>query len=68
VENSPKDPRIVQVMAGLAEYDVVMVARRRHAGADVRPMVRLSVTVIAEQKAAEVGSSGRWRPLWFQLL
>jgi hypothetical protein len=31
-------------------------------------MVRLSVTVIAEQKAAEVGSSGRWRPLWFQLL
>ena len=40
-----KDPRVVQVMAGLA--------------ADVRPMIRLSVTVIAEQKGRrEVGSSG----------
>jgi TldD protein len=48
-----KDPRIVQVMAGLAsEYDVVMVARADGTlAADVRPLVRLSVTVIAEQKA-----------------
>ena len=56
-----KDPRIVQVMAGLAsEYDVVMVARADGTlAADVRPMVRLSVTVIAEQKGRrEVGSSG----------
>ena len=56
-----KDPRIVQVMAGLAsEYDVVMVARADGMlAADVRPMVRLSVTVIAEQKGRrEVGSSG----------
>ena len=46
-----KDPRIVQVMAGLAsEYDVVMVARLDGTlAADVRPLVRLSVTVIAEQ-------------------
>ncbi|MDO4591930.1 MAG: metalloprotease TldD [Comamonadaceae bacterium] len=56
-----KDPRIVQVMAGLAsEYDVVMVARADGTlAADVRPLVRLSVTVIAEQgDRREVGSSG----------
>ena len=56
-----KDPRGVQVMAGLAmEYDVVMVARADGVlAADVRPLVRLSVTVIAEQKGRrESGSSG----------
>ena len=60
-----KDPRIVQVMAGLAsEYDVVLVARADGTlAADVRPLVRLNVTVIAEQKIAgvarrEVGSGG----------
>ncbi|MDC7700463.1 metalloprotease TldD [Vogesella indigofera] len=55
------DPRVIQVMAGLAaEYDVVYVAR--HDGvraADVRPLVRISVTVIAEQDGRrEMGSSG----------
>jgi TldD protein len=56
-----KDPRVMQVMAGLAsEYDVVLVARADGTlAADVRPLVRLSVTVIAEQKGRrEVGSSG----------
>jgi TldD protein len=56
-----KDPRVVQVMAGLAgEYDVVLVARADGTlAADVRPLVRLSVTVIAEQGGRrEVGSSG----------
>lgn len=56
-----KDPRIVQVMAGLAgEYDVVLVARLDGTiAADVRPLVRLSVTVIAEQNGRrEIGSSG----------
>lgn len=56
-----KDPRVVQVMAGLAaEHDVVLVARADGTmAADVRPLVRLSVTVIAEQKGRrEVGSSG----------
>ena len=56
-----KDPRIVQVMAGLAaEYDVVLVARGDGTrAADVRPLVRLSVTVIAEQNGRrEVGSGG----------
>ncbi|NBQ88985.1 MAG: metalloprotease TldD, partial [Betaproteobacteria bacterium] len=49
------------VMAGLAaEYDVVMVARADGTlAADVRPLVRLSVTVIAEQAGRrEVGSAG----------
>ena len=56
-----KDPRVKQVMAGLAaEYDVVMVARADGTlAADVRPLVRLSVTVIAEQKGRrEMGSAG----------
>jgi TldD protein len=56
-----KDPRVVQVMAGLAsEYDVVLIARADGTlAADVRPLVRLSVTVIAEQNGRrEVGSSG----------
>ena len=56
-----KDPRVAQVMAGLAmEYDVVLIARADGTlAADVRPLVRLSVTVIAEQKGRrEIGSSG----------
>ncbi len=56
-----KDPRVAQVMAGLAmEYDVVLIARADGTlAADVRPLVRLSVTVIAEQKGRrEMGSSG----------
>ncbi len=56
-----KDPRVAQVMAGLAgEYDVVLVARADGTlAADVRPLVRLSVTVIAEQGGRrEMGSSG----------
>ncbi|HEX5698224.1 MAG TPA: DNA gyrase modulator, partial [Rhodoferax sp.] len=56
-----KDPRVAQVMAGLAaEYDVVLVARADGTlAADVRPLVRLSVTVIAELKGRrEVGSAG----------
>ena len=55
------DPRIVQVMAGLAgEFDVVLVARSDGVlAADVRPLIRLSVTVIAEQDGRrEMGTSG----------
>ncbi len=55
------DPRIVQVMAGLAgEFDIVMVARSDGVlAADVRPLIRLSVTVIAEQDGRrEMGTSG----------
>ena len=55
------DPRVIQVMASIAgEYEVVMVAR--HDGvmaADVRPLVRLSIQVIAEQDGRrEQGSAG----------
>jgi TldD protein len=56
-----KDPRVVQVMAGLAgEYDVVLVVRSDGVlAADIRPLVRISVTVIVEQDGRrEMGSSG----------
>jgi TldD protein len=56
-----KDPRVVQVMAGLAgEYDVVLVLRSDGVlAADIRPLVRVSLTVIAEQDGRrEVGTSG----------
>ena len=55
------DPRITQVTASIAgEYEVMMVAR--HDGvmaADVRPLVRLSINVIAESNGKrEQGSAG----------
>jgi len=55
------DPRIKQVMASLGgEYDVVLIARADgKLAADVRPLVRLSVQVIAESNGRrEAGSSG----------
>jgi TldD protein len=71
-----KDPRVVQVMAGVAaEYDVVMVVRADGTrAADVRPLVRVSVTVIAEQTVAGVvrrevgvgGGGGRFGLGFFQ--
>ena len=60
-----RDPRVVNVMASVgAEYDVVLVARAERKGdgllaADVRPLVRVSVTVICEQDGKrEQGFSG----------
>ena len=55
------DPRVTQVMAGLAgEYEVVLVARNDGmTAADVRPLVRLSLQVIVEQDGRrEQGSAG----------
>jgi len=55
------DPRIIQVMAGLgAEYDVILVAGSDgRLAADVRPLVRLSLTVIAESHGRrEMGHGG----------
>ncbi len=55
------DPRITQVMAGLAgEYEVVMVARSDGLmNADIRPLVRLSLQVIVESNGKrEQGSAG----------
>jgi len=55
------DTRVTQVMASIAgEYEVVMVARSDGGmAADVRPLVRVSLQVIAEQNGRrEQGSSG----------
>ena len=55
------DPRVVQVMASLGgTYEVIMVARGDGTvAADVRPLVRCSLTVVVEQDGRrETGSSG----------
>ncbi len=55
------DPRVVQVMASLAgEYDVVLVAGSDgRLAADVRPLVRCSISVIVESNGKrEQGASG----------
>ncbi len=55
------DPRITQVMAHLGgEYEVVLISRSDGAlAADVRPLVRLSVQVIAQSgERREMGSAG----------
>ena len=60
------DPRVRQVMGRLSgEYDVVLVARADGSlAADVRPLVHLSVTVIAEQNGrreqGHQGAGGRF--------
>jgi TldD protein len=56
-----RDPRVTQVMASLGgEYEVVLIARADgQLGADVRPLVRLSVQVIAESNGRrESGTAG----------
>jgi TldD protein len=56
-----RDPRVKQVIANLAgEYEVMLVARSDGVmAADVRPLVRLSVQVIAEDDGRrEQGSGG----------
>ena len=48
-----------------SEYDVVLVARADGTlAADVRPLVRLSITVIAEQANGRRENGRRWWPLW----
>jgi TldD protein len=56
-----RDPRVAQVMAHLGgEYEVVLIARSDGLiAADVRPLVRLSVQVIAESNGRrETGTAG----------
>lgn len=56
-----EDPRVSQVMAHIAgSWEVVLVARADgHLAADVRPLVRVSVTVIMEEAGRrEQGSAG----------
>ncbi|MDZ7840504.1 MAG: metalloprotease TldD [Gammaproteobacteria bacterium] len=66
-----QDPRVREVIASLAgTHEVVMVMRSdgRMAG-DVRPLVRLNVTVIAEQdgrrEQGTAGGGGRWDYRYF---
>ena len=65
------DPRVVQVMAGLAgEYEVVLVARSDGLmNADIRPLVRLSLTVIIEsggrREQGSAGGGGRFAYAYF---
>ncbi|MBA2413747.1 MAG: metalloprotease TldD [Burkholderiaceae bacterium] len=60
-----RDPRVKQVMASVgADYDVILVARSDGVlAADVRPLVRLSLTVIVEQdgkrEQGHTGGGGR---------
>lgn len=56
-----RDPHVVQVMASLGmEYDVIMVVGSDgRQSADIRPLVRLSLTVIAERNGRrETGHAG----------
>ncbi|MGQ0621503.1 MAG: metalloprotease TldD [Panacagrimonas sp.] len=66
------DPRVKQVMASLAaQYEVIMIARADgRLAADVRPLVRMDVTVIVEDQGrreqAHVGGGGRDQIDFFQ--
>jgi len=65
------DPRVKQVIGRLSgEYDVVLVARADGGlGADVRPLVHLAITVIAEQDGRREegyqGAGGRFGYAYF---
>src|SRR5687768_14023108 len=65
------DKRVIQVMASLAgEYEVVLVARSDGLlAADVRPLVRISVQVIAEENGNReqgvAGGGGRFDYAYF---
>ncbi len=55
------DPRVLQVMASLAgEYEVILIAAADgRLAADIRPLVRCSISVIVEENGKrEQGSSG----------
>jgi TldD protein len=60
------DPRVKEVMGRLSgEYEVVLVARSDgHVAADVRPLVHIGLTVIAEQNGrreqGHIGGGGRY--------
>ena len=66
-----EDGRVSQVMAHVAgSWEVVMVVRNDgHMAADVRPLVRVSVTVIMEEggrrEQGSAGGGGRFDYAWF---
>ncbi len=65
-EARAQDPRVKEVMASVAaSHDVVMVVRNDgHMAADIRPLVRLNVSVVVEQdgrrERANAGGGGRY--------
>ncbi len=65
------DPRVKEVMARLSgEYEVVLVARHDgHIATDVRPLVHIGLTVIAEQNGrreqGHTGGGGRYDYAYF---
>lgn len=65
------DPRVIQVSVSLAsEYDTVLVmASDGHLAADVRPLVRLNVSVVVEQngrrESGYAGGGGRYDYQYF---
>lgn len=66
-----QDPRVIQVSANLAsEYDTILImASDGHIAADVRPLVRLNVSVIVEQNGRReqgyAGGGGRYDYQYF---
>ncbi|MEO8401258.1 MAG: metalloprotease TldD [Gammaproteobacteria bacterium] len=66
-----QDPRVIQVNVSLAaEYETVLVmASDGHLAADVRPLVRLNVSVVVEQDGRReqgyAGGGGRFDYLYF---
>src|SRR3990167_96241 len=66
------DPRVVQVSVSLAaEYETILVmASDGHMAADVRPLVRLNVSVVVEQNGQReqgyAGGGGRFDYVYFQ--
>lgn len=65
------DPRVIQVNISLAaEYDTILVmASDGHAAADVRPLVRLNISVVVEQNGRReqgyAGGGGRYDYQYF---
>ncbi len=66
-----RDPRVTQVMASLAgEFEAVLIARSDGlVAADVRPLVRVSLTVIVEENGrreqGSMGGGGRFDYAYF---
>jgi TldD protein len=66
-----QDPRVIQVNVSLAaEYDTILImASDGHLAADVRPLVRLNVSVVVEQNGRReqgyAGGGGRYDYLYF---
>ncbi|MFO0323479.1 MAG: metalloprotease TldD [Burkholderiales bacterium] len=65
------DPRVKEVMGRLSgDYEIVLVARHDgHLAADVRPLVHIGLTVIAEQNGrreqGHIGGGGRYDYAYF---